>query len=894
MGFDGISYRETYLLPQGKLKLTALPDDLLQRYAISLPATDAEVAATVKAVRSFWSQQQAGSRAGNHARLCIGADDVLRSAHGDNMLTGKWWQGRAAEQAKAASLAAEQLGELLKETHGGLGFLTQAYLDGCATTLGLTADQATRAAREAGLTVLTGQELPSTTPIPDSQYSSFETLLATAGVPTLVHLLHPAVQPDTKQFSIVVAFAIDTQLESRLDGDAVGTQLVLAERLQPSPANDARREALRVLKTVAKATDLRELALHNLAQIARRSSSLGLAGVRNQLLKLGLMAPDAAALAVLTYESGSSQSVISPPGIKAMLAEGRLREATQATNELPNAFKEDRTELLASIAAARVRFDELVGEALAFVRSCDEIAALSRIRDAFSINADEAEQVLALIPLAPPSAVVGGVEGDSAHIHWTPSIGHSEETTYVVRRSSASAPTTVVEGTGIALSEAHRASDDTAPVARVLHYSVLATSAGRPASRAASVSVVVAPPATDLHADVGPDEVTFHWSGHPQAHRFSVTQRMPSGEHRPMRVSNNSVHLTGLLEGQPVSIEVVAEYQSPDGTVMRSDPCDISAVPRSRAQPVQILHAQPSSSGPEVNLSISWIRVDNSDVRIRRSEGPAQWGVGTWVESGEFASFGQEVTGRITTRGSEVTLESVIPEGHLHHLVAFSIGGTGIVVGASTVVGITEPVRRLEAREFASHAKITWLWPDGASQAEVVWERDSSDPEAVGVEKVKISEYERLGGFDVPLGPGKTVVEVRTLMNYSGDAAFGSQPARIEIEQSAAGTTVWYTVDSSPRLGPLGGRTKRFVFHSDSAVTNARVLIVASAGIVMPSSAEDGTVLADVHLNLAGGRPHEETVNIPKFIKRPYWVRCFSPEGSLDLIDPSLAALKEA
>lgn len=887
MAFDPTRYRETYLVPKGRLKLSALPDDLLDRYAISLPASDADVAATVKAVRAVWASQQPGSRTATLAKLCIGADDVLKAANGERMLTAAWWEQQATLQQKATGHAVDQLAELLTETHGAFGCITQVYLDGCARTLGLEASSATKAVEQAGLIVLSTSALPERSPVPDSQYSSLETQLATAGVPTVVHLLHP----DVADFGILVQFTMPARAGARLDGDAVGTQLIAAEKVQVSAAADARREALRMLRTIAKATDLHQLALHNIAEFARRHQSLGPAGVRKQLLRIGVNVADAAALAVLTSDAIAADAVVGPQRVEFFLAEGRLREATQAAHELPSGYAEQKAALLARVATTRARYDQLIAEAMELLRAHDEVTALSRVLEAGALSAEDAELVLATIPLAPPLALAVGIQGAAANLHWQPNVGHSDETVYIVRRDDSATPRNVVDGAAIYSGQAHEAVDADSPVARTLHYSVFATAPRRTASRPATVSVAITPAVGDLHADIGADQVTFRWSGHPQVYRYAVKRRLEDGAPRTDAVEGTSVRIGGLTEGQPVSIEVVAEYRAPDAATLRSEPRNITAIPRARAHPVEMLRARPIA-GDGANVAISWTKIDRSDVRIRRSDSPCPWPPGSWVTPEEFTQFGEEVSGRTSESGMQATLHALLPEGRAHYLVALSIGGTGIVVGAETIVGITEPVRRLDIREFAGFAKVTWLWPAGSTLAEVTWERDGSDTDAVGVERIKLSEYERNGGIDIPIGEADTAVEVRALLVVEG-RTFTSAPVR-HVISSARMPRLHYSVESSPRLGPVGGRSKRFVFRAESAVVSTRVQIVASAGMVMPTSVETSIVLADITLSLGPGATHVEAVSVPRSIGRPYWVRCLRTDDRIELVDPPIHTLKEA
>jgi len=889
MAFDPIRYRESYLEPKARLKLSTLPDDLLERYAITLPASDAEIAATIKAVRATWSNQLAGSRAAKFAKLCIGADEQLKAQHRDEMLKASWWTAQAKRTEEASRGAIEQLTALLKETHGSLGVLTQSYLDGCAITLGLSKEQAEIAARESGLRVLTGEELPKAPPMEPSQFRTLQTNLATAGISSVVQLLHPT----ATKFSVLGRFAAEGVPNARLDGEAVGNQAVEASRQAMTTGNDARRRALDILKTFSARGDLHALALYDLAETARRSASLGSIGVRQQLAKIGVSEQDAAAIAVLIDDQASSGPTLGPERVEALLAEGRLIDATQAVAELSDSF-DVKPQLLARVREARARYDALAAEALQLVKSADEVAALRKVRDASAISATEAEELLAAVPLPPVLNLIAGSEGVSAHLHWQPNVGYPDDVKFVVRRAEGAAPSTVLDGTEVLTKSSSEAVDEHPPVARTFYYSVFATTPRRPTSRPATVSMMLVPEPAELRAEVGTDSVSVHWTGHPSTARFIATRRSGERAGQELPVSNNTVELTGLPEGEPVTIEVTAEFRTPDGRVVRSSPANITATPRSQARPIESLRARASSSGKDSNVAISWRQIDSSEVRIRRSESPAPWAYGAWIEAEEFTRFGQEITGRFERSRGETTLHARLPEGRVHHLTPFSVGGTGIVVGNATTVGVTESVHNLQATQFTDFVKLTWLWPDGAGIAEVSWERSSDDPNAVGMEKVKKSEYERDGGFNVPIAPGRTEVQVRALMQVQG-ATFGSAPTHLTIDIATTQAKIEYELNRGPRLGPWGGRALTPTFRSASSVQSAKVVIIASNGPVLPISPDSGVLLAEIELSLTSNKVFTaSTISIPKSVSRPFWVRCFALDEGVELVDPPLSKLKEA
>jgi hypothetical protein len=273
-------------------------------------------------------------------------------------------------------------------------------------------------------------------------------------------------------------------------------------------------------------------------------------------------------------------------------------------------------------------------------------------------------------------------------------------------------------------------------------------------------------------------------------------------------------------------------------------------------------------------------------VRIVRSDVAPPWPFGTWVSPEDMASFGQEVSGRHVSGRSETAIEADLPPG-VHHLVPFSIGGTGIVMGRPAAVGVTDPVRHLIVTPFSSYATVSWEWPAAAQLAEVSWAVDDQADCAV----IGQAEYRSQGGAHVPLGRGPCAIEVRAVIMADG-VTFTSPPVQAVVE-SAADATVRYTVSATPSLGSFGGRSKRVAFSSAEGCEGVHVRMVALPGRVMPTGADGGLVLLDTTLALRPGIPVEHQVTVPRQVKRPYWVRCFVVGGRANLIDPPISSLKE-
>lgn len=880
MQFDETGYVQEFIK---KLRgAHSLPDDLLARYAITLPARDAEIAAQIKAVRSYWNKAAAGSAfAAQAAKMCRAEDERLRARHGAAMETSAWWEAQQAQHRSAAQASITSLAGELRQHYGQLGVMTAGTLDGFAAKLGLTRADTALAVKQAGLTLVEGITLPESRPA-----ASFEALLknmsecAVSSVPELVH-------PGAGPFSIIDRYACTNDPAKRLDVLAVDAQSAEADKRGVSATENARRAALKILRRALKdGVDLRDVALYHLVTIAREFVPLSMGMAATELQKTGLERHDAAVIAVLLADQDSASAAMGLRKVRNLLASAQLKEARHAALSLPENVPH-REDAIKEVKAAQERLDALLAEVGQALAAPDEIRAQARVREAALISAEDAEEALAAVPLVPPGSLRAICEATTVKLSWQPSPGHDDGTTYVVARTEQRPPVVADDGFVVHRGRASSCADTHAPVARLVQYGVFAVAEGRRSSRPSTIPVTLLPPVSQLEADAGPSELVLHWSAHPAAHEVQVTRTPEGGRPAPVPVAGNSCHLTGLTEGQEQYFEVVATYRGLDGAEMRSAVERIKATPRSAAQPIPKLRVRPVEVAGTIRARVAWTPVDNSEVRILRADGPPPWPFGTWVSHEEMTRFGQEVTGRRVPGRNEVAIEADLSPG-VHHLVPFSVGGTGIVMGRPAAVGITDPVRRLAVTPFAGYATVSWEWPPTAQLAELSWEVDN-DADCVTIGQ---AQYRSQGGARVPLGRGPCSIEVRAVIMADG-VSFASPPVATVVD-SVMEATVSYTVSAAPSVGPFGGRSKKVTFRSDEGCEGVHVRMVALPGRVMPARAEGGFVLLDTTLSLRPGVPAEHHLAVPRQVKRPYWVRCFVVGGRATLLDPPVSSLKEA
>jgi hypothetical protein len=877
MAFDEKAY-ERFLTPYGRRK--TIPDDLLERYAITLPATDTEIAAQLKAVRTYWNKKMVGQTGlARTAKSCKTADDELAGKQPD-LETAAWWQGEQRRRDQAARQRIEELARLLAQDHGTLGVVTAAALEKAAGSTGLSMAQAEQAAGLAKLAVIAASvTLPEAPPVSPVIFAQLERELADCGARSVPDLIHPGSGP----FRIVAGYESVGDQAKRLDAAAIEARAREAGK-NTSRANTARAGALQKLKDAqGRGVDLRDVTLWHLAELVKDASP---SIARQTLENCGVESGDAATIVALLAGRAKAARESGLDRVRALLENGQLSEArslagTLAGDEMGDhaaqavtAREQELAALMARVAEARQRPDE----ALAF----------TLLREAGRISADDADRELRTLPPAPPVQARATGDGRQVTVFWERGAGHDEATVYAVRRTAGRPPTAPTDGDEVHHGPGTECADPGAPVAAPVQYGVFALAGdGRPASRPVAVEVTALPPVWDVKHEVGVGTVALSWTAHQNA-VVRVTRATPRTSPVPVPVTGNGCQATGLPEGISQLFEIVAVYRGPGGTELTSRPVPLSLVPRGEAKPNTTLKVTTTESNGRVRARLTWRRIDSSDVRILRTHAEPPWPKGAVVSTEQAERAGQLLAGRIDVQGAECALETELPGG-IHYLTPLSEGGTGIVVGKTQSIAVISPVRNLSATPFADYATLAWEWPENIQLAEVRWkggEEREGEEEGWEFTVLTLAEF-RSKGVRVPLGAEPLTVQVCALIPV-GTRHHPSPPASVVVRRVLQ-APVRYQVSG----GALGGRSRKVTFTADGPCAGVRVLMVASPGGIMPTRPASGVItVLEATLDLVPGVPVEHRVSIPK-LPKPYWVRCFIVSGPGRLIDPPYKDLKE-
>jgi hypothetical protein len=293
-----------------------------------------------------------------------------------------------------------------------------------------------------------------------------------------------------------------------------------------------------------------------------------------------------------------------------------------------------------------------------------------------------------------------------------------------------------------------------------------------------------------------------------------------------------------------------------------------TVTPLGRPRPVTGFTLHPDPAAPGTYL----VRYDEppaGQVEIVTLDAAPPWPVGTTLSLAELRGATRAVPAVPTREG-----QAIRPGTGRGVLLAVTVAGDLATIGGHRDHVNLAPPTGLTAERRGVTVYVGFDWPTGVPEVEVRWDGRSVI--------VASAAYRALGGvrLDVPEDRPVTVEVVPTCMvrgrRVHGPAVGVSLPGRVPVRYDLT------------RQGPAWRRSLLVEVTADHPVRAARLLLVLKPGHVQPKSAGDGVLLQsweDLRV------PARLTVPEPRH-PRPYWLRCFAPDGDVSLIDPPVRRMK--
>lgn len=654
-----------------------------------------------------------------------------------------------------------------------------------------------------------------------------------------------------------------------LDEAAIAGALRQVDLLPHSnPAKTPKENILAILRGATR--DPAELNVLLLSEITERLRHFADSGfmqraVAVQAHDLGLDEDEAGLVAAAMLTRNTVTAVRQQ--VEEELAAGWLRSAQRLIASLP------ADDQLRQIVAERD------AKATMLVRQADQELAAGRseqaarlLYEAVTIAGDDADltERLAALPPPPPRGASARVSGDQVLISWEASPALAGRLHYRVVRGDGRAPASVAEGMAVVThTEQHYIADADAPLGVGLFYSVFAARGGNSWSKpAVTKPVTFTPEVTEISVDIGETSIALSWRVHPGADAVvavRVEGRPPLGDQDGAVVATSLSGLSdvGLRTGTEYFYRIAVSYQTPTGQRRSSTGIVVSGVPAPAPEAVGSLEVRALDGSTAVVAA--WAPPRHGQVRLVLSNKPPMWPPGTRLTPGEVAGL-RRVPG-IPRRDADAHdfLELSPPPGR-HYLIALTAGGRDVVVGDSAEIGLVEPIRDLSAFRMHDVVRLSWVWPDDATDALIRWRG--------GEYRCSRRVYDDEGGVTLSIGPAETQIEVRAVCSHPG-GEFAAPAVRTSVPGRRFALN--YRIRRTGRLHP---RQRVIEIATEQPTMLPALVVVRSTGRYAPDDPAEGEAVARIEpRSILPGQPVTVTVELPK---GPAWLACF--------IDPSPSA----
>lgn len=432
-------------------------------------------------------------------------------------------------------------------------------------------------------------------------------------------------------------------------------------------------------------------------------------------------------------------------GHKLYSAVHRVSRIAQVAADVPGPDGEDAATRLAELADRKAALQSEITTARS-LSGAEAEAALGRILEAAS-DSSEAADLLASLPLAPPTGLRAHASPDAIALAWDPAQSGGP-VSYKVSRLTSDPGGGPVQPRVLGSTSATEFEDAGVPGGAIVTHEVRAVSGRRTSAPVTTTAVLMARDVTGLTARPDPAGVTLTWSlplsagvvliereADPQA-GLSLPPRRASADGQSWRDDD-------MIPGVAFRYRVFAEYRAADGTRVRTPGAAVTATLVPRPQPVREIWASTAAG----RTTIGWVRPAAGQVRVYAADRPLAE-PGAEVDLAGLASRARYV-GAGQRRVSDGD-----PGRQIVTYTPVTVAGDLAVAGRSVQHLAVPAPARASVTDTGAELVLTFRLPPGVTEAVVAARRDAPpagphDP-AAQTWVITNTKLEIDGGLHVP------------------------------------------------------------------------------------------------------------------------------------------------
>lgn len=427
----------------------------------------------------------------------------------------------------------------------------------------------------------------------------------------------------------------------------------------------------------------------------------------------------------------------------------RVGRVVQVAADVPGPDGEDAAVTLAELSARKAVLQSEITAARTLSGSEKE-AALGRILAAAS-DSGEAADLLAGLPLAPPSALRARAGADGITLTWHPA-PFTGPVSYKISRLT-SVPGEPVQARALGSTSATEFEDAGVPGGAIVAHEVRAVSGRRTSEPVTTTPMLMARDVTSLTAHPDTTGATLTWSlpisaGQVIVEREADPQAAVKLPPRRARADGQSWRDTDMMPGVAFRYLVYAEYRDAEGMPVRTPGATVTATVVPRPRPVREIWAGTAGG----RTTVGWARPPGGQVRVYAAPGPLAE-PGAEVDLDDLARRGRYVGAGVRRVSDENPGKKVLT------YTPVTVDGGLAVAGPSVAHLAVAPPGQAAVTDTGSELVLTFTLPPGVTEAVVAARRDAPpdgphDP-AAQTWTITNTKLEIDGGLHIPAPPDR-------------------------------------------------------------------------------------------------------------------------------------------
>lgn len=369
------------------------------------------------------------------------------------------------------------------------------------------------------------------------------------------------------------------------------------------------------------------------------------------------------------------------------------------------------------------------------------------------LDCQEARNMLAHTPPAPPLNLRAHASKQLVHLSWEPSPSHG--VSYLVVRKKQSRPVSASDGEQVGVVEGTLFDDKTAEVGVPLFYAIYSNREGILSKNVAILSqpIILLQEVSRLIARTTDSQVQIQWESPPNVHQVLAVR----SESRYSTRVEEGVLVSTLGDGQLIDNQVkngqryfytiFCQFLDHTGKPLLTRGANIEAIPQQPPEPITDISITTAGPVSARQILINWEPIMKGQAAILKASQPTGLRIGDVLPQKELSKYGQLLPANMNRASDQIDRL-----GFFYYLPVVIFQDLAYVGKEKQYVCI-EDISDLTVTNLGHSLRMQWCWPPNCDEVVIAYShKDWPALQDLDVSKIPLTraQYELHGHYDIP------------------------------------------------------------------------------------------------------------------------------------------------